>query len=238
MSITVEPMIDAIHASVDNVPASAPKVAGYTTGTPDIVWTAADWARFSHSKVRICQDEGSDQSADVLDIEPGAATNANAVTWARARKTRGHVPSFYTSVSNLTPLLNTLEAAGITSGYLWVANWNLSEGEAAKLVTGQNGPFPIKAVQWASPSSNPGTLVPGTGLTLAQANCDLSVADRSWPSVPPPPLHTSAPAPPGLWKSAQLLGIGLDGNAWGTTYDAVTGKWTAPVREPARSETT
>ena len=81
MSITVEPMIDTIHASVHNVPASAPKVAGYTTGTPDIVWTAADWARFSHSKVRICQDEGSDHSADVLDIEPGAATNANAVTW-------------------------------------------------------------------------------------------------------------------------------------------------------------
>jgi hypothetical protein len=112
-------MIDTIHASVHNVPASAPKVAGYTTGTPDIVWTAADWAHFLHSKVRICQDEGSDQSVDVLDIEPGAATNANAATWARARKTQGHVPSFYTSVSNLTPLLKTLEAAGITSGYLW-----------------------------------------------------------------------------------------------------------------------
>ena len=104
-------------------------------------------------------------------------------------------------------------------------------------MAGQNGPFPVKAVQWASPSSNPGTLVPGTGLTLTQANCDLSVADKSWPSVPPPPLHTSAPAPPGLWKSARLLGIGLDGNTWGTTYDAVTGTWTAPVREPARPVT-
>ena len=41
-----------------------------------------------------------------------------------------------------------------------------------------------RAVHWASPTSNPGTIVPGGTLTLAQAQVDLSVAEDAWHPAP------------------------------------------------------
>jgi hypothetical protein len=60
-----------------------------------------------------------------------------------------------------------------------VADWSLSEAEAAKILT-TSGDYPVVAVQWASPTSNPNTLVPGSHLTLSEANVDLSITVASW----------------------------------------------------------
>ena len=147
---------DAIHANIAHLPPG--QAAGYTTGSPAIQWTPGDW-KAHPGAVRICQDSGSDHTADVLDVESGAATNGDAVAWVpKARAAFDAVTrpgqrrcAIYTSQSNVTPLVNTLTAHGINSGVrLWVANWNLTGGQAADEVRNSSGPFPVIGVQYNS----------------------------------------------------------------------------------------
>ena len=147
---------DAIHANVSHLPPG--QAAGYTTGSADIKWTPADWAAHKGA-VRICQDSGSDHTADVLDIERGAATNANAAPWylhalasyKSAARPGQRRPALYTSASNVTPLVDALIGAGIKSGpCLWVANWNLTDAQAVADVQNAAGPYPIVGVQFHS----------------------------------------------------------------------------------------
>ena len=148
---------DSIHVNVSRLPPGP--CAGYTTGTPDIRWTAADWAA-RPGAVRICQDSAaSDHTADVLDVERYAATNSEAAGWYKAaekaylagQRPGQRSPAVYTSASNVTPLVNALIAGGVKSGPgLWVANWNLTQVQAYADVINAAGPFPIVAVQWAS----------------------------------------------------------------------------------------
>jgi hypothetical protein len=184
MAVATTIMIDTIHDDVDNIPVSAPKVAGYVTGTSDIEWTTADWARFPKSgKVRINQNGSTDISeasiADVADYEAGAFTEAEVIEWVKLRKHSNLACAVYVAASNKAGLTSALKKAGHTGVDLWVADWSLSEAEAAKLLT-TSGAYPVVAVQWASPTSNPHTLVPGSSKTLAQANVDLSVTVASW----------------------------------------------------------
>lgn len=147
---------DVIHGNIGHLPPG--QSAGYTTGSPDIRWTASDWAAHPGA-VRICQDYGSDHTADILDVERYAATNADAAPWYRAaeaaylaaRRPGQRSPAIYTSASNVTPLVNALIAGGVTSGVgLWVANWNLTQAQAYADVVNAAGPYPIIGVQWAS----------------------------------------------------------------------------------------
>ena len=155
--MAIVPGHDCIHANISHLPPG--QSAGYTTGSPDIRWTAADWA--AHPKaIRICQDTAaSDTTADVLDVERGAATNSETARWyssARTSYTAGtrpgqRLPAVYTSAANVTALVNALKAAGVSSGpRLWIANWNLSDTQAAAAVVAASGPYPIIGVQYAS----------------------------------------------------------------------------------------
>jgi hypothetical protein len=148
---------DAIHVNVPHLPAG--QAAGYTTGTPDIRWTAQDWAAH-HGAVRICQDSGaSDTTADVLDVERGAAANGECGHWYKTaivafsggtRPGQRH-PAIYTSASNVTPVVNALKAAGVSSGpALWIANWNLSDAQASADVLAASGPYPVIGIQFSS----------------------------------------------------------------------------------------
>ena len=147
---------DAIHANISHLPPG--QCAGYTTGSAAIRWTDADW-KAHPGAVRICQDNGSDHTADVLDVEAGAATNGDATAWVpkaaaaynAAARPGQRSPAVYTSASNVTPLVNALVAHGIRSGAgLWVANWNLGQGSATADVQHAAGPFPVIGVQYAS----------------------------------------------------------------------------------------
>ena len=189
-------MIDAIHANVGNVPASTPKVAGYVTGTPDIRWTHQDWQRFPRAgTLRIDQSPGlaeyASNAASVADIEPGAGTVGAFVTASQSRLRLHRLLWFYGTQSVISQVSAALTAAGIPLSECgaWLANWNLSEAEAdAALGTAIAG-IRIVGVQWASPTSNPGTKVPGSNLTLAQAQLDLSVTVPGWFAT-----HTLPPA--------------------------------------------
>ena len=62
---------DLIGANIGHAPAGA-QLAGYSTGSGGIPWTAAQWAAHPGT-VRIDQDAAaSDPTADVLDVEGGA----------------------------------------------------------------------------------------------------------------------------------------------------------------------
>ena len=181
-------MIDAIQANAGNIPASSPKVAGYVTGTSAVLWTPQDWGRFNPvvtGLVRI--DQGftwppAPASYDVLDVENLAVTAAEVPAAVQARIAAGITwTTIYGSASALAAVAAQLRAAPFGTGWYyghvdcWLADWNLDEAGAAAVLGTPISGLTCHAVQWASPSSNPGTALPGSTLTLAQANCDLSV---------------------------------------------------------------
>jgi len=149
---------DLISANIGHAPAGA-QLAGYSTGSGSIPWTAAQWAAHPGT-VRIDQDAAaSDPTADVLDVERGAATLADCPGWAKravkdftaAARPGQRWPAIYASASSITPVVNALIAGGVTSEVgLWVANWSFTKAEAFAEVLNAAGPFPIVAVQWAS----------------------------------------------------------------------------------------
>jgi hypothetical protein len=203
-------MGDAIHDNVAALhAANTQMVAGYVTGSADIVWTTADWALFV-GKPQVTIDQGFTgspvASADVLDVEPGAWTAAAAVAFKP--KMTSPRPTAYCSLSNLPQL----SSAGWT-GDVWVADWTgTAPGSPPAVPAGMT----CVAVQW----TNQG----GGGAY------DLSVVfDPYWPEEAPVAV-TTAPAPPGQWKSIIAQGIGTDGSAWITSYDADNAKWTTPVQ--------
>lgn len=207
MSITTG--YDCIRTNIGSLPKGAAMVAGYSTGDGDVPWGAADWAAHPHA-LRICQDHAlSDHTADYGDIEQFAGVNSAApgfYTAALAAYKAGtrpgqRWPGFYTSASNVTPLANTLVAAGIHSGpRLIIANWNLSDAQAradlaaamALLAAGGPDPFPIVGYQFADPGPY-----------------DIDVWSTAWLDAvsqaphPPPPPPRIIPTPAQLARAYQ-----------------------------------
>lgn len=219
---------DVIHANLPTVPAGA-QLAGYTTGTPDIQWTAKDWATHPGS-VRICQDAGAtDTTADVLDVEPSAATNTQAASWYAAAlasyeagtRPGQRYPCLYTSQSNVTPLVDQLNADGVSSGpRLWVADWGIGLAAAENMLANSGGPFPVVGVQYQN-----------------GATYDYNVWLDTWLGGSSS-MSITIPGVPGAWLSVQLLsgtdgtqaavGLGLDGTLW-TVAKPPGGAWGAPT---------
>lgn len=179
-------MLDAIGADAGNIPAFAPKVAGYVTGSDGVPWPSTAWARFTQAgHVRIDQSPTltawASGGADVADMEDGAATQGTVIIQGLVRQAKGWWSFVYVCQANLASLQDAARAAGFTKVQWWVANWNLSEEEAGAALGGD-----IVAVQFASPTSNPDTVVPGGTATLKDANMDLSVTIPSWFAYRPP----------------------------------------------------
>lgn len=195
-------MVDTIHDAVAHVPTGIHYVGGYVSGTPDIKWTPEDWARFPSARhIRIFQGYGDMPDVhgfDAIDVETGAVTPGEAASIVRTRVMAG-IPwtHIYGTDSTLATVGEAIRAYGqsIWNGHVscWLADWNLDESEAAAKVGTRIHGMTCVAVQWASPSSNPHTMLPGTQLTLREADCDLSVVDATWiPSggwgLPPKPV--------------------------------------------------
>ena len=154
--MTIVTVYDCTHANLAAAPKGA-QLAGYSTGSGGIAWTAADWAAHPGA-VRIDQDPAaSDHTADVLDVERGAAVLSDVAPWARAAhdsRSQGvrpgqRWPAIYASQANITPIANELKAAGIMSGvFLWMADWNLSQQQAGADLLGAGGPWPVVGVQF------------------------------------------------------------------------------------------
>jgi hypothetical protein len=148
---------DATHENIAHLPKGA-QAAGYSTGSAIIRWTPADWAAHPGA-IRIDQDPAaSDPTADVLDVENGAATVTDCPGWV-IRATRGfhsaarpgqRWPAIYVNGSNIHPVANALAAAKLTGVGLWLASWGTAEAQAIAEVNSAGGPYPLIGIQFAS----------------------------------------------------------------------------------------
>lgn len=108
---------------------------------------AAVRSRFPGARVVVIDVRGSYRNGDCLDVEPGDATNADAVAWFRARE--GHTstpkPMLYTSASNVDALHGTMNRAGISRDryFIWSAHYT---GQAH--ICGSCGYPKADATQW------------------------------------------------------------------------------------------
>jgi hypothetical protein len=209
MAVATSVMLDTIGANAANIPLTTYYVAGYVSGLGDVPWSQAQFDRFpTIRKVRIWQGAGvkpSLQAYDVIDVESGAVTPQEAAQAVKDRVTAGiQWTTVYGSDSVLAQVTAEIQKFGnaVWNGHVnyFLADWNLNEAEAAALLDTHIHGASCVAVQWASPSSNPNTVVPGGSQTLSQANIDISVVDTNWvpsggfgptpvPIPPPPTFH-------------------------------------------------
>ncbi len=200
---------DAIRTSIPSLPRGAQQYAGYSTGSGDVPWSEEDFT--SHATalgpcLRIDQDPAaSDPTADILDVERGAATFSDCPWWAKraladfrtARRPGQRSPAIYMSASSVSAVVNALIAGGVTSGVgLHVAEWSLTEAQAVSDVLAASGPFPVMGIQFTDAGP-----------------FDISVFRADWlanqsgkPKPPPPPKPAPPPAPPSVpaWQEAML----------------------------------
>lgn len=182
--------VDCIHAAVGLQPRSLIAVMGYVTGTPDIKWTDQDWARFPYAgKLRVDQtpqlEEFAALDADVADVEPRAGTLEAFIPAARTRAHAGHSSTLYISWGNggseLARARQEVDQAGGVGGVRYfIAEYSWSMQTAIAFMDDPAN-SDVVGVQFATPGSNPRTILPGTDhTTLAQAAADLSVKRASW----------------------------------------------------------
>ena len=227
--------VDVMGANFNSI-ISLPRglaVAGYSTGSGPVPWTAEQWARYPQA-IRIDQDPGAtDHDADVLDVESGAATFADCPGWVKAARasfaaaTRPgqRQPAIYCARSNATSVVNALIAGGVTSGVgLVLADWTFSRASAIATLDASGGPFPVVGVQYSDQG--------GGGAY------DLDVYLSSWLGVvskdAKPP---TAQVPPGqwldpsewTWAEVTVTGTGLDGKLHTFKFNPETGDWSKVV---------
>lgn len=180
-------------------------MAGYVTGIDGIDWPAAAWPdlaphtglfHYDQSPQLVAFASGAADGADPVlpdgshgisrpAIEQGAATLDTAVRQTRPREAKGWFSWWYVELGILPEVRQARDDAGFRRVRLIVADWSLSQA-AATVFLEQNAD--TDAVQWASPTSNPRTLVPGTSKTLAELNCDLNVTRAGWFARKRPPV--------------------------------------------------
>lgn len=174
--------VDLTHDALPRLTIEPPVIWPYVTGTPDIRWTEADRARFpSAQQYRLDQELGSSgpQDAEEFDVEALAWRPDQVLGLVEARRRIRWSTRIYASRLTYAMVSGLLMAAGIHHSVFYrIADWSLSEAEARAQLGGQ-----VYAIQWASPSSNPLTVIPGTTDTLAAVNADLNVirlASTGW----------------------------------------------------------
>lgn len=139
----------------------AGQLAGYATGA-GVAWTTAQFAAHPGTVVIDQDPSATDHTADVLDVENGAATVGDVVAWVKlclasyAAGTRPgqRKPAIYVNQSNITAVANALSAASLTGIGLWLANYNYNESGAAAVVAAATGPYPLVAIQYNADINN------------------------------------------------------------------------------------
>lgn len=206
-------MYDAIAANaVDLVPLKPSMVAIYLTGSADIRWTSKQVAMLPSVTTWVRIDQAGATApqyvANVMDVEPGCYTPQDVPGWTS--KCTAPRPTVYCDRSDLAAVM------ALWKGDIWLAAPGLSEAECLALAANNKQLVAVQNV---------------FGQTFDQS----VVIDANWPlkaPVPKPPTsRPNAPAPPGLWREAVLTGTGTDGNVWSTTYNAVSGLWSIPVKQ-------
>jgi hypothetical protein len=174
MTIFLYDGINADAAGIARDFPNAAKVAGYLNGT--YAWTGAEWALFPHADHVTISVTASANAGDVLDVETGDATPAQAEGWIAMRKQAGlFKPTVYCNLSTVPAVRTGTGKYVLGTDYdLWVADW---DGTTA---------LPYQLAVAKQFKSTPGY--------------DVSeVYDAAWPHrTPPAPPKPPAPVPSAL----------------------------------------
>ena len=133
-------------------------LAGYITGSGGVPWTEAQFTAHPGA-IRIDQapvNTVADETADLLDVEPGAGTVADVPVWVHnalndfrdGRRPGQRWPTVYVEESELTPVANALVAAGIRSGVNLFLTKPMPLTTATHLLNTTGGPFPFVGIQY------------------------------------------------------------------------------------------
>lgn len=175
---------DCLPGSITYLPQNIPAIWPYSTGSPTVRWPQADIDRFrKHGAAVFLVDQGYESQspfdADEFDIEQGAWEIAQMPGIVAARRERNWSTRFYCCWTCYGQIKQLLAGHGTgQSVFFRIADWDLS-AHLADLELHDD----VYAGQWASPSSNRATLIPGTRTTLSHAGVDLNVLlieDTGW----------------------------------------------------------
>ena len=158
--------INSLAAGIARQFPQAAKVAGYADGT--YAWSQAEWDLFPHADHVTIAVRASFNGGDVLDVENGDATPAQAAGWIRMRHAAGLFrPTVYCSLSVVPDVRRETGSLILGADYdIWVAHYDNSPAEPA--VPGLP-PARFAAKQYR-----------------ARADCDISVVyDTAWPHRSP-----------------------------------------------------
>ena len=175
--------VDCPGADAGRLPAGIPAIWPYVTGTNGVAWDERQIARIGAKHVyRVNQeyDTPGDLYGDEFDVELGAWSLGDVVDITRRRRQYSWSTRFYVTWSLYGQVKGELSDAGINRSVFYrIADWNWDKFYADLALHGD-----VYAGQWASPSTNPDTSLPGyPGLTLAALNADLNVllpVDTGW----------------------------------------------------------
>jgi hypothetical protein len=206
-------MGDAIHDNVPALPNNLQLVAGYVTGSPDIVWTAADWARFPgipHVTIDQAFTGAPRYDAVVIDIETGAYAPADVTNWMNhATAAR---PTIYVNRSNLTAsAANALQSPQF-KGDVWLAMPGWQPGQALPVLPAGCRYVAVQNQQ-----------------DVANAY-DLSVVlDPSWPAVLANPPSEEDVLATGSYPDGRMIVAytGTDDNVYVTEQATPGSSWAA-----------
>lgn len=174
---------DCLGSSVQHLLDTKPTVIWpYVTGTDGIAWTPEEidhFRKLGASIILVNQgvDQGPGQAltGDEFDFEAGAWTLPHLLEIVNVRRKASWSTRVYCTWSNYGAIKQALAEAGTgKSVFFRIADWNIDEHVAELELHGD-----VYAGQWASPTTNPATLIPGTNLTLAEAGANLSVLLRT-----------------------------------------------------------
>jgi len=204
--------------------AKGTQVAGYTTGSGGIQWTADMWRQFP-AAVRICQDSAaSDHTADVLDVESGAATLAECAPWKKAAQKAfltgarpgQREPAIYCSLSMVTSVVNALKTGGVDRCPIWMAHFGIGVTAAENVLRASTGPYPIIGVQFANGPKFDSDLFLTPWLENVSGKAVI---------MQEPPGQWNDPKF-WTWQDCCLIGTGVDGKLHVFAFDPKAGTWT------------
>jgi hypothetical protein len=142
-----------------NIPQDAAMVAGYGSGP--YTWPASAWARFPAARRVVIVVSAGVNAGNVLDVEQGDATPAQAPGWCVMRRAAGSVPSVYCNASTWPAVRAACAAAKVPEPPYWVAAY-----------PGAGPVIPAGAIAHQYEDAGP---------------YDLSVVADFWPGVDPAP---------------------------------------------------
>jgi hypothetical protein len=168
LSPLLRPMEDSVNWAV--ISTTEPLVAGYVLPS-HFAWPPAAWARFPRSTlVRITPSASVwGPGIQVLDIETGDATAAQAPGWALNSRAVGQEPTSYCSMSLWPTVIRAFTAARVPVSEFWVAGYP-GGGAVLPSITVDGVTYTAVAHQYADPNTSGG-------------DYDLSVVADYWRGV-------------------------------------------------------